>query len=458
MGGLIGNILPGITNILKLDQNVETLSANKTLVVTDMVVQKLDPNGADRDVTLPAEAISTDLLFWLYNTGGTAGEDLVIKSDAPTTLGTIGPGQMGIFHCDGTTWKWLSDTGIKYDSVAGSVIFPQSNDAATPTLAFGDGNTGFFESSDNVLDISITGISRWKIDSQFLYAALNYGASLSKNASTSTTPALTFTSDEDTGIGHAAADALSLIAGGVEGIRITENSSKIDEIKLNGPRVDSLYTWIEDFDDEVAAVQFEAGLVADFWVTAGTNYAAANVTYTAGSGGTLDAKCAAVDNDSVTILGVTNFNTDQNPIMEARFKIDDKATAACFVGFSAAAFADKATPANDMFCVGIDSDNGHGFGATQIVSLANDAAAGGDYDDMGVAIVNDTYIIVKIDLTDTEQPRVWINNTEVAAGNILSTVQAATAVAPYIHVQNLAGGAIQRTITIDYIKCWQDRG
>ena len=218
------------------------------------------------------------------------------------------------------------------------------------------------------------------------------------------------------------------------------------------------YYWADDFDDEAATVQLEAGLNADFYTTAGVNYAGANVTYTAGPGGTLEAKCANADNDSVTILGLLNFNTSLAPIMEARIKIDDKATASFFVGFSAAAFNDKATIADNCFLVGLDSDNAHTFGAAQLIAASNNDAAGGVIDDMGVAVVNDTYLTIKIDLTTITQPRVWVNGTEVAAATITGTVKAATAVAPYLHVQNLAGGLIQRVITVDYIKCWQTRG
>jgi hypothetical protein len=41
--------------------NVETLAGAKTLVVTDAKFQKLDPDGSNRDVTLPAEADSLGL-------------------------------------------------------------------------------------------------------------------------------------------------------------------------------------------------------------------------------------------------------------------------------------------------------------------------------------------------------------------------------------------------------------
>ena len=328
------------------------------------------------------------------------------------------------------------------------------------------------------------------------------------------------------------------------------------------------YYWCEDFDDEVATVEFESGLQADFWTTAGTNYAAGNVTYVADPGGSIDAKCANADNDSVTVLGTANIRVALNPVMEARFKIDNKATAFMGVGFAEGAFVDKASPDDDIFLVGIDSDAvaavgtitmtgvatadetfvidtqtftwkttraaagqvtiganqaaavtnictavtadlatvtatdgagdtvvvtsvakgitgndivfteastnmavdgagtlgtttaglGHNFGATHIVSLSNDANGGAIYNDMGVAIVNDTYIKVKIDLTDTEQPRVWIDDVEVAPASITGTVQAGTTLMPYMMVQNLAAGAIQRILTVDYIKIWQERG
>lgn len=223
------------------------------------------------------------------------------------------------------------------------------------------------------------------------------------------------------------------------------------------------YEWIEDFDDEASGVQFEAGLVADFWTTAGTNYNANNVTYAAGPNGTVAAITAGADNDSVNSMGVAIWRIDQNPILEARFKVLDITNVWIAVGFVEGAFADKAAPDDDIAVVGIDSDNGHGFGAAQIVAVTNDANASVVYSDCGVAISADTYITIRIDLTDTEQPRVWVNNTggqitaanEVAAASITGTVQAGISVAPYFMVQSLSVAA--DTFTIDYIKTWQAR-
>lgn len=224
------------------------------------------------------------------------------------------------------------------------------------------------------------------------------------------------------------------------------------------------YAWAEDFDEEAAAVQFEAGVRADEWVSAGTNYAATNLTYTAGIGGTLQAVTAGADNDSVHILGIKQIPIDSNPIMEARYKITDITNAFMCVGFVEGSFDDKGTYDDDICIVGFDSDNAHTFGADQMLVVCNDNAGGADVDDGGVAITAGTYVTVRIDLTDTEQPRVWINvagglitpANEVAAASISGTVQAAITVSPYFMVQSLSGAA--DTATIDYIKVWYDRG
>ena len=212
------------------------------------------------------------------------------------------------------------------------------------------------------------------------------------------------------------------------------------------------YTWSEDFDGEVAAVQWESGSAADFWVTAGTNYAAANVTYTAGPGGTLEVKNAAADNDSVTILGASNFREAQNPIFEARIKIDDITTVHWAVGLVEGSYASNTTYDDDVILIGQDTDQAAG----NVYLITNDNAAGAEFTDTGINAVNGTYLKVKFDATDPEDVRVWVNDTEIdiSGANIL----AGTTLMPYIMVQNLAAGSIQRTLTVDYVKIWQDRG
>jgi len=141
----------------------------------------------------------------------------------PSTTGTLSiadlasPGEIG-----GTTPAAGHFTTL---DTTGDVVLPQNDDAVTPTLAFGDGDSGFYESIDDTLNISIGGAVRWTLNAAIMYAASG-GASFSTSAATSTSP--TFypaSADSNTGVGRATGDQLSLIAGGVEGIRISENAT-----------------------------------------------------------------------------------------------------------------------------------------------------------------------------------------------------------------------------------------
>lgn len=233
---------------------------------------------------------------------------------------------------------------------------------------------------------------------------------------------------------------------------IVTGSITATAIDVDGPIVSRQYFWIEDFDDEVAAVQWEAGLNANFWITAGTNYAAANVTYTVGPGGTVDFKCAAADNDSVNTIGTPNFREAQNPIFEARIKIDDITTVHWAVGLVEGSYASNAAYDDDIVLIGQDT----AVAAGNVYLITNNNNNGVEHFDTGIDAVNNTYLKVKFDCTDPTDVRIWINDTEIACTT--ADIQTGTTLMPYIHVQNLAGGAIQRTLTVDYVEAWQDRG
>jgi len=113
--------------------------------------------------------------------------------------------------------------GIGIVPVTGTrLTLPQENDAVTPTFAFGDGDTGFYESADDTLSISVAGAPKFHFQSNALISDTANGAFLRNNNTTSTVPTLgPNRGDQDTGIGSNTADELSLIAGAVEGIRIT---------------------------------------------------------------------------------------------------------------------------------------------------------------------------------------------------------------------------------------------
>lgn len=73
--------------------NVETLTATKTLVLTDKNVQALTASGASRDCRLPSNtSLSFGHWFKISNVGGS--NNIVVKTnDGVTTLVTLTPGQ-----------------------------------------------------------------------------------------------------------------------------------------------------------------------------------------------------------------------------------------------------------------------------------------------------------------------------------------------------------------------------
>lgn len=121
-------------------------------------------------------------------------------------------------------------------AAATHLVLPLHNDPTTPTLAFGDGNTGFYESADNELFISNGGVLKWRINAVYLGSSTDTGGGgIRRETASNTNPVLTPSySDEDTGMGWAAADQLSLIAGGVEQLRLTQNDAAADVASFSG--------------------------------------------------------------------------------------------------------------------------------------------------------------------------------------------------------------------------------
>ncbi|MCP3961306.1 MAG: hypothetical protein GY719_25955 [bacterium] len=112
------------------------------------------------------------------------------------------------------------------------LILPLSNDAASPTLAFGDGNTGFYEQSDNRLIFASNGAAAWRFRGASLdTGGAGGGAGLLNTSPTATTPTVLFLdNDTNSGLGGTA-DTPSIIAGGVEGIRVS-----VDAVTTTGGR------------------------------------------------------------------------------------------------------------------------------------------------------------------------------------------------------------------------------
>lgn len=84
--------------------NVETLAAGKVLTIADAHFQRLDPDGVNRTVTLPAEATSDGLWYVIANEANSLGELITVQDDTPASIYALDPREMAIFVCNGTNW------------------------------------------------------------------------------------------------------------------------------------------------------------------------------------------------------------------------------------------------------------------------------------------------------------------------------------------------------------------
>lgn len=93
-------------------------------------------------------------------------------------------------------------------------------------IVFGDGDSGIYEISDDQISVMFGNVAKWRWTPDDFYWTGNIGPYLRGVPPGATTPNYTFQAELDTGMGRAAADQLSLIAGGKEGIRVVEFGSK----------------------------------------------------------------------------------------------------------------------------------------------------------------------------------------------------------------------------------------
>ena len=100
------------------------------------------------------------------------------------------------------------------------VILPLSNDATTPTLAFGDGNDGIYNSSNNNLAIALGGGLTWNIGQSFLGGAAAGAGGIAQEVSSATNPTLVpYNADTSSGVGGISGE-VSIITGGVEAVNV----------------------------------------------------------------------------------------------------------------------------------------------------------------------------------------------------------------------------------------------
>lgn len=136
-----------------------------------------------------------------------------------------------------------SPSEIHANNVTGALM-PLENDAVTPTLAYGDGDSGFYELSDDVITVASGGVAHWSFrgpsgpSARFESVNTTGGRILQSNFGP-TTPTYSWGFDTNTGIGASAVgDHLSLIVGGIEGITV-KTSSGITNVGITASTPDA---------------------------------------------------------------------------------------------------------------------------------------------------------------------------------------------------------------------------
>ena len=155
---------------------------------------------------------------------GTTGEIV-------STLTNAGANEQLVLSLPGTVTKALNfSSGITVDS--GQTYQPENG------LKFGDGNTAWYERLDNVMQLRLGGVNVSAFSSGGFGFATSEQAAISSAAATAVVPSLRpASSDSNTGIGRAGADQLSLIAGGVEGLRIEAGVQKFAGQAIGGDEI-----------------------------------------------------------------------------------------------------------------------------------------------------------------------------------------------------------------------------
>ncbi len=146
----------------------------------------------------------------------------VIPGDAILTMTLPGGGETTILWSD-----LVSD--LLSEAVAGSrLVLPQTDEAATPTIAFGIGTSGWYERVNGDIRLSLVGVNRWTYVGNAFRGAVTGSPALTNVNATATVPNISpDQADIASGLGSPGAGQVSLIGDNVEGLRLTSDGTNV---------------------------------------------------------------------------------------------------------------------------------------------------------------------------------------------------------------------------------------
>ena len=160
------------------------------------------------------------------NDGSAASPTIYFGGDDNTGFYRAGSNNIGI-TTGGNNRVDVNDSRV----LISNKLYINDGSAASPTLAFnGDDNTGIFSESDNQINITTAGVSRFDINTARVHTELP----LYISNGTSSNPALVFNDDTDTGFYRNGANNIGISTGGSNRLDISNDKVNISN-KLNLP-------------------------------------------------------------------------------------------------------------------------------------------------------------------------------------------------------------------------------
>ncbi len=160
--------------------------------------------------------------FQLRRVSATSTVPTVLANQTNSTTGIGGiAGEVSLITggIEAVNINATQDVQIGITTATAQLLLPLSNDAVTPTLAFGDGDTGFFESADDIIIVSHNGIGIWQFSTSNFFGTTNDAPGMILGPSSSTSATFQPSGDFGTGIGGVDGE-VSIITGGVEAVNI----------------------------------------------------------------------------------------------------------------------------------------------------------------------------------------------------------------------------------------------
>ena len=127
-----------------------TLTGAETLNLLSSQLQSLDPGGASRTLTLPAEELNEGLWYEVYNTAD-ADEDITLNNDASSAIAVIHRGGFARVACTGTAW------GVVAASESGAGTMIDLNGLADALILDADADTTISAPTDDQIDFELNG-------------------------------------------------------------------------------------------------------------------------------------------------------------------------------------------------------------------------------------------------------------------------------------------------------------